>query len=158
MTDLAHSHRVAEAVIRQERLSTSSEDFLKNLSVEQVPNTQDIEVAYTDTDPERAQRVVNAVGEVFSREVAEVSQSTNAITATLWDRAAVPEEPVSPIPLLNGLLALLLGLMLGVGLAFLLEYLDDSWRSPEEVEQLTGVPTYGVIPTMAFSKDKEGQG
>jgi capsular polysaccharide biosynthesis protein len=58
----------------------------------------------------------------------------------------VPDEPVSPNPVRNGILALALGLMLGVGLAFLLEYLDDSWRSPEEVEHITGVPTFGTIP------------
>jgi capsular polysaccharide biosynthesis protein len=46
----------------------------------------------------------------------------------------------------NGLLTLAFGLLLGVVLALFLEYLDDSWRSPEEVEQISGVPTYGVIP------------
>ena len=51
-----------------------------------------------------------------------------------------------PRPLRNGFVALLFGLMLGVGLAFLLDYLDDSWRSPAEVEQISGVPTYALIP------------
>lgn len=60
---------------------------------------------------------------------------------------------MSPDPVRNGALALVLGLMLGVGLAFLLEYLDDSWRSPEEVEQVSGVPTFGVIPEFKVPKD-----
>jgi capsular polysaccharide biosynthesis protein len=76
-----------------------------------------------------------------------VSPSANAITATVWERAAVPDSPVSTNPLRNALLGLLLGGMLGLGLAFLLEYLDDSWRSPEEVEQVSGVPTFGAIRT-----------
>ncbi|MEW6638555.1 MAG: hypothetical protein AB1425_17275, partial [Actinomycetota bacterium] len=70
-------------------------------------------------------------------------------------RAAVPEDPVSPNPVRNGLLALLLGLMLGVGLAFLLEYLDDTWRSPEELELVSGVPNFGVIPEFKVPRGKK---
>jgi capsular polysaccharide biosynthesis protein len=157
MTEGLNSRRVANVVIEQEGLRVTPEAFLADhLRVEQVNATQFIQVTYTDTDPQRAQRVANAVGEVFSEEIAEVSPSTNAITATLWDRAVVPEEPVSPNPLRTGLLALVVGLMLGVGLAFLLEYLDDSWRSLEEVERLTRVPTFGVIPNIQLPKSKKG--
>ena len=74
--------------------------------MEQVPNTQWIEVHYTDSSPERAQRVANAVGDVFSKQVSEVSSSANAITATVWERAVVPGEPVTPNPVRYSLLAL----------------------------------------------------
>lgn len=84
-----------------------------------------------------------------------VSPGANAITATVWERAIVPEEPVSPNPLRDGLLALMLGLMLGTGAAFLLEYLDDSWRSPEEAEQVSGVPTFGMVPAFKVKAPKD---
>jgi capsular exopolysaccharide synthesis family protein len=156
MAEGVSSRPVAEAVIRQQGLRMSPDHFLEeNLSVELVPNTQFIEVAYRDTDPERAQRVVNAVGEVFSERVSEVSPSANAVTATVWERAATPEYPVSPNPVRNGLLALMVGLVIGVGLAFLLEQLDDRWRSPEEVEQISGEPTFGVIPEFDVFKGKK---
>jgi capsular polysaccharide biosynthesis protein len=54
----------------------------------------------------------------------------------------------------DGFLALVLGGMLGAGLAFLLEYLDDRWRSPEEAEQVSGVPTLGQIPRFEVSEGK----
>ncbi len=63
---------------------------------------------------------------------------------------------MSPNPLRDGLLALILGAMLGVGLAFLLEQLDDRWRSPEEVERICGVPAFGVIPEFKASKITKG--
>jgi len=148
---------VAEAVIRQQNLRETPEELLANLSVEQVATTQLIQVSYTDLSPERAQRVANAIGSAFSERVSKVTPSAIAITATVWEPAVVPDEPVSPNPLRNGLLALVLGLMLGVGLAFLLESLDDSWRSPEEVEQVSGVPTYGVIPNFELSKSKKAR-
>lgn len=151
------SRPVAEAVIRRQDLQTTPDAFLaKDLSVEQIPNTQFIEVSYKDPNPERARRVANTVGGVFSERVSEVSSSTNSISATVWEPAATPDEPASPKPARNGLLALALGLMFGLGLALLLEYFDESWRSPEEVEQITGVPTYGVIPESALGKGKKG--
>jgi capsular polysaccharide biosynthesis protein len=156
MTEGVNSRRVAEAVIRQQNLQVSPEEFLEErLSVEQVPQTQFIRADYKDPSPERARQVANAVGDVFSEQISEVSPSANAITATVWERAVVPEDPISPNPLRNGLLALGLGLMLGTGLAFLLEYLDDSWRSPEEVEQISGVPTFGMIPEFEASRGKK---
>ncbi len=159
MAEGVSSRRVAMGTIQQEGLRMPPEVFLADhLSVEQINATQFIRVSYTDTDPQRAQRVANAVGEVFSKEIAEVNAaSSDAVSVTLWDRAGLPEEPVSPNLLLNGLLALVAGLALGVGLAFLLEYLDDSWRSPEEVEQLTGVPIYGVIPTVQLFAGRKGE-
>lgn len=132
----------------------SSEDFLENLSVEQVAETQFIEVSYEDESPREAQRIANAVGEVFSEQVSEVSPSANSITATVWEEAALPDSPASPKPLRDGPLALILGGMLGVALAFLLEQLDDRWRSPEEVERVSGVPTFGVIPEFKIPKGK----
>ncbi len=156
-TEAVGTRPVAGAVIRRLNLRITPEDFLENLSVEQVQATQFIEVSYEDTSPARAQRIANTVGDVFSDQVSEISPSANAITATVWEEAAVPDSPASPNPLRDGLLALVLGGMLGVGLAFLLEHLDDSWRSPEEAERVSGVPTFGVIPEFdVLRKAKKG--
>jgi capsular exopolysaccharide synthesis family protein len=152
------SRPVAEAVIRQQNLQTTPEGLLERLSVEQIEGTQFIQVTYRDPSPQGAQQIANAVGDVFSRQVSEVSPSASAITATVWERAIVPDEPVSPKPVRNGLLALVLGLMLGVGLAFLLEFLDDSWDSPEELERVSGAPTFGIVPGFSVARtNKEGK-
>jgi capsular exopolysaccharide synthesis family protein len=157
MTEGVSSRPVATAVINQEDLHTTQEEFLnERLSVEQVNATQYIQVDYRDSSPERARRVANAVGDVFSKEISEVSTSANAITATVWERAVTPDEPITPNPVRNSLLALALGLLLGVGLAFLLEYLDDSWRSPEEMEQISGAPIFGIIPELKVNKSQKG--
>lgn len=156
MSQAVTTRPVVEAVNERLNLQGSSQVLLGNLSAEQIETTQFILVSYLDSDPERAQRVANTVGEVFSDQVSEVSPSANSITATVWEEAALPGAPVSPQPVRNGLLGLVLGLMVGVGLAFLLEYLDDSWRSAEEVEQISGVPTFGVIPEFTIATGKKG--
>jgi polysaccharide biosynthesis transport protein len=63
------------------------------------------------------------------------------------DRALPPRFRFRPSYRLNGALALFLGGALGVGLAFLLEYLDRSLRSPEQVERILKLPALGVIPS-----------
>ena len=64
------------------------------------------------------------------------------------DRAEKPEEGdhVSPIMLLNIALSLLLGGVLGVGIAFVMEYADTSIRTIEDIERYLGIPVVGVIP------------
>jgi capsular polysaccharide biosynthesis protein len=157
MTEGVESRPVAEAVIRELGLEIGQGDFLNNLTAQQIPDTQFIQVNYTDTSPERASQVANTTGEVFSDAVAEVTPENQVLTATVWERAVVPSEPVSPQPVRNALVALVLGLILGTALAFLLEYLDDRWRSPEEAEEISGVPTFGVIPEFkALTGGKRG--
>jgi capsular polysaccharide biosynthesis protein len=155
VTELVKSRSVAEAVIQKLHLHMDPETLLNNLDAEQKPNTLLVEVSYRDTDPERAQKIANAVGEEFSKRLPQINPSANTIVASVAEQAVVPESPVSPKPLRNGFLGLVLGAMLGIGLAFLLENLDDSWRSPEEVEQISGVPTFGVVPEFWIPKSKE---
>jgi capsular exopolysaccharide synthesis family protein len=146
MTEIVRSRTVAETAIQQLGLQTTAGAVKANLNSEQVRATQIIRVSYRDTDPERAQQVANAVGDVFSEQISELSPSANAVTATVLDRAQLPQEPVTPDTQRNGLLALGIGVMLGIALVLLLEYLNDSWRSPEEAEQVSGVPALSAIP------------
>jgi capsular polysaccharide biosynthesis protein len=95
---------------------------------------------------------------VSSTKIAEANASSSDITVMVWEYAAVPRAQISPDPVRNGLLALGLGLMLGVGLAFVLEFLDDHWRSPGEVEQVTGVPTLGIIREFKVAKNRKEKG
>ena len=86
----------------------------------------------------------------------ECTSCSNALTAKVWEDAVVPRSPDSPAPLRNVLLALVLGAMLGVGTAYLLDFLDNDWKSPEEAELVAGVPTFGVIPAYRVRKKKRG--
>ena len=153
LSEVVATRSVVEPVVRELGLKESPEDVIGRLGVEVRPETQVIDLSYRGNDPQEAQRIVNSVGNRFSSRLADVSP-VNGVTATVWESASLPEEPVRPKPVLYGLVGALLGGILGLGLAFLLENLDDSWRSPEEVELVSGVPTFGVIPVYEFSKGK----
>ena len=75
---------------------------------------------------------------------------TNNISVV--DEAKVPGWPYKPSLRMNALLALVLGLLGGVGLAFLFEHLDDTFRRPEELEKLLGLPVLGVIPKTPLAR------
>jgi capsular exopolysaccharide synthesis family protein len=75
---------------------------------------------------------------------------TNNISVV--DEAKTPRGPYKPNLRQNALLALALGLLGGVGLAFLFEHLDDTFRRPEELEKLLGLPVLGVIPKTPLAR------
>ena len=152
----AETMPVAETVVEQLNLpEVSAGEVLNNLSAEPNPGTSFIDISYKDSDPERAQLVANTIGQVLSQKISEVSLGASAITATVWAPATLPQTPASPDPLRNSLLALVLGAFLGVVSALLLEYVDDRWDSPEEVEEISGVPTFGVIPKFGVLASKK---
>jgi capsular polysaccharide biosynthesis protein len=148
---------VAEAVVQQLDLPVSPNSLMNDLRVEQIPETQLIQVTYSDTNPERAQQVANTVGEVFSTRVSKISGETNGISATIWEPAVVPPSPSNRDYVLNVIVALMLGLALGTALALLLEYTDDMWRSAEEVERTFGIPVLGAVPAFEVPRSEKGR-
>jgi capsular polysaccharide biosynthesis protein len=148
------SRPVAEEAIQRLDLKMTPAELLDKLTVEQVESTSFIVLTYEGNDPVEATKIVNTVGQVSSELISERSAAGSQLTANVYEKAIEPESPVSPDPLRNGVLAAVFGVMLGIGLALLMEYLDHSWRSPEEVEQVSGVPTFATIPEFRLTKSK----
>lgn len=124
MTELVTGRPVADEVIRRQGLPMSAGELQAHLDARPINQTQVIQVDYTDASPQRAQEVVNTVGEVFSEQVSEVSPSANAVTATVWEQAELPGEAVRPKWAMNIALALLIGLMIDCGLVVMFLYVD----------------------------------
>ncbi|HEX2042278.1 MAG TPA: polysaccharide biosynthesis tyrosine autokinase, partial [Acidimicrobiales bacterium] len=69
--------------------------------------------------------------------------------AQLVAQAQVPDEPFRPQPVRSGLLALAVGLFIGTGLAFLVEYLDDSVKTKDDMGRIApSIPVIGLIPAV----------
>jgi hypothetical protein len=101
---------VAQRVVERLNLpKESTGELLKNMSAEQEPDVPVIDVTYTDTNPMRAQLVVNAAGQVVPDYV-----KGGSFMATQWEPAKLPDAPVSPNPFRNGLITLAIGLVLSM--------------------------------------------
>jgi capsular polysaccharide biosynthesis protein len=79
---------------------------------------------------------------------------------TILAPAEVPNNlsPVKPKPILNIAIAFVVGLMAGVGLAFLLEYLDNTIKTEQDIENYLELPVLGVITTISDSDMKSERG
>jgi succinoglycan biosynthesis transport protein ExoP len=94
-------------------------------------------------DLDSAQRAFDAASQRFSQTRIEAQSEQSDIS--LLNPAVAPLEPSSPRVLLNGLVAVLLGTILGVGLALLLELLDRPLRSSGDLKDMLGIPVLGTI-------------
>jgi len=81
----------------------------------------------------------------------DVSENLNDVGgAQMLSAATAPSGPFSPKPIRDGAIALILGILLGLGLAFVREFLDDKITSREDLERATGrLPVLGQIPRVA---------
>ncbi|NOZ72486.1 MAG: polysaccharide biosynthesis tyrosine autokinase [Chloroflexi bacterium] len=69
-------------------------------------------------------------------------------TITIIEPAALPTEPVGPNKPMTILLALAIGFLLAAGAAYLLEYLDDTLKNPDDVQKILGLTTLGAVPAL----------
>jgi tyrosine-protein kinase len=85
---------------------------------------------------------------VLQERLLEVQSNASVVQggAQIVQRAAEPRAPVSPNKTRDGVLALLVGLGLGIGLAFLRERLDDRIKTRQEIERRLGAPVIAVVP------------
>jgi polysaccharide biosynthesis transport protein len=77
-----------------------------------------------------------------------VIANSRANNVQVMDRAQVPQAPFTPNPRRDWLLAIAVGLTLAVGLAFGLEYLDDTVKTPDDIARRLGLPLLGLIPAV----------
>ncbi|QGP92646.1 hypothetical protein MGLY_20340 [Neomoorella glycerini] len=107
------------------------------------------------TEQDRLQRQVKQLEEASSLLAQKITETSIASSINLGGTALVPvgaamvpTAPVKPNKRLNMAVAGVLGLMIAVFLAFLLEYLDNTVKDPEQLESLLGLPVLGTVPQM----------
>ena len=137
------SRRVMEIVIEDMGLDISYEGLQAITGVELVKNTEFFNITVQNEDPKLAMDIANKLAMTFKEEVAKIMKVENV---TVLDSAVLPEKPVKPNKRLNVAIAGILGLMLSIGLAFLLEFLDRTIKTPDDVKRYLGLTAIGAIP------------
>ena len=85
-----------------------------------------------------------------SLETIRLARLQNTPNIVQIEPASVPDLPIRPRPVMNTVLAAVIGLMLAAGIVFFIEYLDDTLKTPDDVERLLGVPVLGFIAEMQY--------
>jgi capsular exopolysaccharide synthesis family protein len=148
--EVATSPRVLRPVIMQLGLRDTPEDLAESVEATVPVNTGVIlEIAATDPDPTLAAKIANAVGQELANAAGDLSpekeDGTKAVQATTIAEAQVPDRPSSPKVLQNLGVGLILGVLLGLGVAVLRQILDTKIRNENDVRALTGSPILGVV-------------
>lgn len=120
-------------------------EVLAGLTVTNVTDTQILEIKFKGKNPEEARDIVAAVtGEFINTSKTLVANGNVRVI----EEVVVPENPVSPNKKMNIAIAFLLGLMASVGLCFLLEFMDNTFKSKEQLEREIDIPVLGTIPNI----------
>ncbi|BEH91607.1 capsular polysaccharide biosynthesis protein [Turicibacter faecis] len=142
-SQIIKSNRIADKVIKKLDLDLSSKDLNSKISVSQVETTEIFKITVKDNDPELAALIANTEAEIFKQEINEMMKVDSVSTI---DVAKVPESPVAPNKVMNIAIATVLGMMVSVGLVFVLEFLDRTYKTPSDIERHLGLPILGAIP------------
>ncbi len=141
----------------------------KAYSLKRLRNEQGDKVAEMGSDVSQIAILQSQVDSITTKIEQYVKMRDEArVTATLEgmrssnisvvQKAEIPKMPISPQKQKNLILALMIGLFGGVGLCFFLEYLDNSVKTPDDIEKISGLPSLGMIPYLppeGISKKKK---
>lgn len=138
------SPAILSKVIEQLDLNTTPTALNSQITVNNEQDSQVVSISVQDPNPGVAVDIANTTANVFQTEIVKLMKVDNVSILTPAILAENP-APVKPDPILNMAIAAVIGLMLGVGVAFLLEYLDTTVKNEQDVEELLNLPILGLI-------------
>lgn len=134
----------ANLEITEKSLATMEEQLEQARVNQRSAKTRNAEYARAKNEYIQAKKVLESAELRLSTETMQRSMPMSP--ARIWEKAEPASGPSKPKVLLNMALAVVVGLIVGVGLAFFLEYLDTSVKTMEDVENFLQVPVLAVIP------------
>lgn len=140
---IAQNESVAQQTIDDLKLNVKASALLKQVKVTPETSTQIIDLKFQSKDPEEAYNVAQKYTDNFIKKANELLPSGSI---TVLDKADFPKSPVKPRVKLDIAIAFVLGIMVSVGIIFLIEYNDNTIKTEKDIEKYLGLPVIGVIP------------
>lgn len=133
---------ILDKVIEEVELEKSSKELSEQISVESISGSQVVSINVVDRSPKIAAEIANSTTKVFKEEVPRILGFNDI---KLLSKANIYPYPINENKIRNIVLALVVGLVLGIGLVFLLDSFDDTLRSDVEIEEILGIPVIGRV-------------
>ena len=149
---IIRSRRVVDPIMDKLNIEADYESFVKNIIVESVNDTQVMSIQVENKDPEIALQVVQ---EIVDRAPGAIISTVEAGSVNVVSEPYVNSEvPVSPSKLKNTAIAAFIGLFISSGAFLLIAFLDNTFKSEEDIQKQLGLVTIGIIPTTESCKKK----
>ena len=152
--EIVKSRIVLEQTIDSLKLDMTYGQLLRKTTAQQVGGTEILKIAVQDEDPAQAAIIANKISDVFVKEVMRILKVNNVETI---DKAIPIEKPVNVKTALNIAIAMILGLMMGVFTAFVLEYMDNTIKTENDVQKHLDLPVLGLIPDHDLVLNGQGE-
>jgi capsular polysaccharide biosynthesis protein len=158
------SEAIATPAIQQARLQRSASEVVAATAAHQIKNTQLLAIDVTDPDPASAQKLANGLADAFVTQVQDfegtgrpkdaatapaTEGSVPRVPAYIFEHARLPVTPEPTALALNVAVAGLIGLVIGIGLVVVLDYIDVTIRGMEDAERRLELPVLGSIPDLS---------
>jgi capsular exopolysaccharide synthesis family protein len=147
---IATSAAIAQQAVERAGLPWSAGELTARVATRHNPSDNTVQLAVRDGDPALAARAADALAdalvECLNSPACALTPAAPQVKIVRLDQAGVPDQPAGVRPRLNAAGGAVLGLALGVLLAVLVEYLDDTLRTPAEIRRALGVGLIGRLP------------
>jgi capsular polysaccharide biosynthesis protein len=153
-TEIIKSNFILEKVITELNLSMTPKELSKKIEVISNENSQVVSVTAIADSPKEAAELANVVVTQFKQTIPSIMNIENVFILSEAN-PTLSQEPVFPRPSINMIIAGIIGASTGIGLVFLLEFLNTKVKTESDLEEL-GIPVLGVISMM--SRTKQGRG
>ncbi|MEH7116837.1 Wzz/FepE/Etk N-terminal domain-containing protein [Neobacillus vireti] len=141
------SPAILDIVSKELDLHMTAAELKGKITVGSEKDSQVVNLAVQDPNKELAAKIANKTAEVFKTQISNIMKVDNVSILAKADVSENP-SPIKPRPLMNVAIAIVVGLMAGVGLAFLLEYFNNTIKNEQDIEKILELPILGVIATI----------
>lgn len=140
---LVTSRYVIEGVISKLNLDETYDSLVGRVTATNENETRIIAITVTDTEPEQAQKIANAIRDLAAQHITQVMdiEAVNVV-----DNANLPDAPVSPSIPKWTVIAAAIGIIVSIAVIVIQHLLDDSIKSSEDIEKYLGMSTLALIP------------
>ncbi len=152
--EIVKSRIVLEQTIKNLKLDMTYEQLLQKTTAQQLGSTEILKISVQDENPQSAALISNEISDVFVKEVMRILKVNNVETID----AAIPiDKPVNINTALNLAISMILGLMAGIFIAFVLEYMDNTIKTENDVQKYLDLPILGLIPDHGMVLNEQGE-
>ena len=141
-SEIVKSKRVLGQVINNLNLNYTYGALSNNIEVSSVTGTQIIKITVTDGNSKTAMKVANEIGKVFAKEIPELYNISNV---NILDTAEQPSSAYNVNITKQSAISLLAGLVLGLGIVFVMYYFDRSVKNASQIEDKLKLPVLATV-------------